>query len=134
MAGVDRHTFQVTDNLTSALQSAETILTTRIGSRVMRRHFGGGVVEVLGRRLVIRTFALLEQLIGTALDAYEPRLLVRQVSFKGATSDLRLGNASFVIRADYRPFALKGDFRVDRTVDFSLGVSQGQVQASVIDG
>lgn len=132
MAGIDRTAFQPIDNLASALQSVEVILSTDIGSRVMRRPFGGGVAELLGRALTERLFALVQQLIGTAIDLWEPRFLVRRVSFSGSVDGIRRGTAKVIIEVDYRPRGHLGDFTVERNLSFSVSFAGGSASASVL--
>lgn len=132
MAGVDRWTLKPIDNLSSTLQSVEVILSTDIGSRVMRRPFGGGVAELLGRQLAPRLFAVVQQLIGTAIDLWEPRLQVRRVTFAGSTDGVRRGTATVLIDADYRPRGHLGDFTVERNISFSVSFAQGRTSTSVL--
>ncbi|MBG6205384.1 GPW/gp25 family protein [Roseibium album] len=132
MAGIDRYTLKPIDNLTHTLQCVEVILTTEIGTRVMRRHFGGGVAELLGRALTPRLFAVIQQLIAVAIDTWEPRLAVKRILFSGSTDVVRLGTAGIVIEADYRPGGLHDDFTVERSLSFSISFAQGRAQTSVI--
>ncbi|MBN9047460.1 MAG: GPW/gp25 family protein [Rhizobiales bacterium] len=127
MAGIDRRTGRVIDNLASAYQGVEVILMTRIGSRVMRREFGAGIVELLGRKMTPSLFAAFQSLIATAIDLWEPRFSVRQVIVTGTADDIRLGRAGFQILADYRPRGHLGDTTVERVVSFGLGISSGNV-------
>lgn len=120
MSGIDRHTGQVADNLASALQAVETILSTRIGSRVMRREFGGGIIELLGRLVRPSLFAAFQQLVATSIDLWEPRFLVRRMSVTGTADDLRAGKVGILIEADFRPRGHLGDFTVERVTSFSI--------------
>lgn len=120
MADFDRHTGKVIDNLASAFQGVEIILSTRIGSRVMRREFGGGVLELLGRAITPSLFAAWQQLVGTAIDLWEPRFRVRRVKPKGSAEELRLGHAGLSIEVDYRPRGHLGDFTVERVMSFDI--------------
>ena len=126
MAGVDRHTGLVIDNFTSALQGIEVILSTRIGSRVMRREFGGGVAELLGRLVTPSLFAAFQQLIATAIDLWEPRFEVRRITPMGTADDIRLGKVGFRFEVDYRPKGHLGDFTVERVVGFSILFRSGK--------
>ncbi|WP_298981564.1 GPW/gp25 family protein [uncultured Roseibium sp.] len=132
MAGIDRYTFQPINNLRSTLQSVEVILSTDLVSRVMRRHFGGGVLELLGRMLRPVLFAAMRQLIGTAIDIWEPRLKVRRVFFTGDVDAIRAGTATTVIEADYRPLGHLNDFTVERNLSFSVSFAGGAASASVL--
>ncbi|MBI1620158.1 GPW/gp25 family protein [Aquamicrobium zhengzhouense] len=129
MAGIDRRTGKVIDNLSSAYQGVEVTLATRIGSRIMRREFGGGVVELLGRAVVPSLFAAWQQLVATAIDLWEPRFAVRRIVPTGSVDQLRLGQAGLRIEADFRPRGHLGDFTVERMVSFTLFFGGGRVSA-----
>lgn len=130
MAGIDRRTGKVISPLASTLQSVEVILGTRLGSRCMRREFGGGVLELLGRGMKPSLFAAWRQLVATAIDLWEPRLRIRRVSFEGSVEELRLGHARLVFEADYRPRAHLGDLSVERRLSFSLMFLENGLQVS----
>ncbi|MEO9902793.1 MULTISPECIES: GPW/gp25 family protein [Alphaproteobacteria] len=125
MAGIDRTTFKVIDNLSSTLQSVEVILSTRIASRVMRREFGGGTVELLGRAITPALLTAFVQLVGVAIDLWEPRLNVRRISLSGTIDEVRAGKAGFVFEADYRPKGHLGDLTVERVLSFSYNFTTG---------
>ena len=120
MAGLNRHTLQPLGGIDHAIQSVEVILSTRLRSRVMLRHFGGGVVEFLGPKRSVRLSTLLKQIIGTAIDLWEPRFKVRQVRQTGTADELALGHTKFVCECDYRPKGHLGEFTVERVVTFGL--------------
>lgn len=120
MAGIDRRTGRVIDNLSSAHQGVEVALSTRLASRVMRREFGGGVVELLGRAMTPALFAAWKQLVATAIDLWEPRFRVRRVLVTGSVEEIRSGRAGLMIEADYRPKGHLGDFTVERIETFTI--------------
>lgn len=120
MAGVDRQTLQPLANFPSALQSVEVIFTTRLYSRVMRRGFAGGLVELLGRLMSAELMGLFQQLAATSIDLWEPRFRVRRVTFQGSPDQVGLGRAGVCIEVDWRPNALRGDFTVDGTRRFTV--------------
>lgn len=124
MAGFDRRTGRLIDNLTSAFQGVEVIMTTRIGSMVMLREFGGGVVELLGRLVTPALFAAWRQLVGTAIDLWEPRFHVRRVFPVASVEQLRLGHIGLTIEVDYRPRGHLGDFTVERVLRFDIFFGQ----------
>lgn len=130
MAGIDRHTGRVIDNFTSALQGVEVTLSTRIGSRVMRRPFGGGVVELLGRAITDHLFAAFLQLVGTAIDIYEPRFHIRWTIPQGSAEEIRLGHLGILLVANFRPRAHLDppDFTVERVVNLTLSFRAGKPQ------
>lgn len=125
MAGIDRRTGEVIDDLSSALQAAVFILSTRISSVVLLREFGGGVIELLGRGMTPALFAAWQQLIATAIELWEPRFAIRRVVPTGTVDDLRMGRAGLLIEADFRPRGHLGDYTVERVVGFTLGFNGG---------
>lgn len=130
MAGLDRRTGRPIDNFASALQGVEVILSTRLASRVMRREFGGGAAELLGRAFTPKLFALWKQLVATAIDLWEPRFKVRRVLVDASPEELRSGQSGVVVEADFRPRGHLGDFTVERVVRFSLTASSSAIFAS----
>jgi phage baseplate assembly protein W len=131
MSGIDRRTGTFVDNLGHAYQGVEVILSTRLGSRIMRREFGGGIVELLGRLVTPALFAAFQQLLATAIDLWEPRFHVRRITTNGSANELRLGHVGLTIEADYRPRGHLGDFTVARVVTFGiLFPSANKVQVS----
>lgn len=124
MAGFDRRTGRLIDNLASAFQGVEVIMTTRIGSMVMLREFGGGVAELLGRLVTPALFAAWRQLVGTAIDLWEPRFHVRRVHPVASVEELRLGHVGLTIEVDYRPRGHLGDYTVERVLRFDIFFGQ----------
>lgn len=130
MVGIDRRTGQVIGNLASAYQGVEVALTTRIGERLMRREFGAGIAELLGRLMTPPLFVAFQTLIATAVDLWEPRFAVRRVLVTGTVDEVRTGRAGFTIEADYRPRGHLGDLTVERVVSFSLLVTNDRFEVS----
>lgn len=120
MADFDRRTGALIGNFDSALQHVEVILTTRISSMVLLREFGGGAVELLGRALTRRLFLAWLQLVGTAIDLWEPRFAVRQFRVDGSPEALRRGHTHLDIEVDWRPRGHLGDLTVERTARIRL--------------
>lgn len=129
MTDFDRHTGAMIDNYASALQSVEMILTTRIGERLMLRHFGAGVVELLGRLMTPALFAAYQILLATAIDVWEPRFRVRGVFVTGSVDALRQGAAVLRIEVDWMPRGHFGDDKVEGVRSFSLGLAGTQLRA-----
>lgn len=124
MAGIDRRTGKVIGNLESAFQGLEVVFATRLASRVMRREFGAGIVELLGRAITPSLLAAWRQLLATAIDLWEPRFKVRRIVFEGSVDQIRAGNAGVAIEADYRPRGHLGDESVERVITLSLFASK----------
>jgi phage baseplate assembly protein W len=129
MAGIDRRTGKILNNFDHALQSVEVILSTRLGSRLMRRQFGGGVAELLGRAVTLPLFSLFQQLAATSIDIWEPRFKVRRITPQGTVEQIRAGSVGIRIDVDYRPRGHLGDFTVERVVSFDLYFRSGGVEA-----
>lgn len=130
MAGIDRRTGKVIDNLQSALQGIEVTFSTRLGDRMMRREFGAGLIELIGRLVSAHLLMAFQQLIVTAIDLWEPRFHVRRILFEGSAEQIRLGTARFGIEVEYRPRGHVGDFTVERLVNFSLTFDGRGVRAA----
>ncbi len=130
MAGLSRHTFQPVSNMESALQGVEVTLGTRLYSRVMRRQFGAGLIEILGKKLSPKRFAVFMQLIAVAIDRWEPRFKVRRLIPQGTPEQVRAGVVGLTIEADFRPKAHLSppDYTVERSVSFGLFFRDGKVQ------
>ncbi len=74
MQGVDRHTGQSLGGLAHLRQSIVVLLTTRIGTRVMRRDYGCGLWQFIDAPMNPRTFAHMYSQIAIAIDLWEPRI------------------------------------------------------------
>ncbi|AKR58016.1 hypothetical protein GCM10011321_31480 [Youhaiella tibetensis] len=130
MTGIDRHTGARIDNYASALQAVEVAFSTSIGERVMRRHFGAGLIELLGRAMTPRLFAAWKILMAVGIDLWEPRFRVRSVSVNASPETLRLGSASVAVEVDWRPRGHLGDFTVEGVRSFSISFGGSRVQVS----
>ncbi|MFV1530517.1 MULTISPECIES: GPW/gp25 family protein [unclassified Phaeobacter] len=78
-AGMDRQTGRWLTGIAHLRQSVETILTTPIGSRVMRRDFGSRLPELVDKNI---TQSLRMQMFAATVEAlrkWEPRLEVQRV-------------------------------------------------------
>ena len=71
-------------------QSCEDIITTPLGTRVMRRDYGCLLAELVDLPLNRATLLLASMAIALALARWEPRIVVRQVVVSG---DLASGQA-----------------------------------------
>ncbi len=64
-------------------QSIADIITTPLGSRVMRRDYGCLLFELLDRPLNSATMLLCSMAIAIAVARWEPRIVVKAVRFEG---------------------------------------------------
>lgn len=80
-------------------QSIGDILTTPLGSRVMRRDYGSLLFELIDRPLNAATRLLLVMATAIAIDRWEPRIAVRQVIFADGLegSDFKSGKAAVTV-------------------------------------
>lgn len=114
--GIDRYTGKPLSGWDHTVQSIITILTTRIGERVMRRSFGSAVPGILGQNLVPSTVLRFYMAIAIAIELWEPRYRVRKFEYPENTNgpdNLRQGQIGIRMVGDYRPRALEGDFTVE---------------------
>lgn len=94
LTGMDRAGGGVLSGDAHLAQSVADIITTPIGSRVMRRDYGCLLFELLDRPMNPATRLLCAMAIAIALARWEPRLTVRQVRLEG---ELAAGQASVTI-------------------------------------
>ncbi|SNY94061.1 hypothetical protein SAMN04515647_4385 [Cohaesibacter sp. ES.047] len=127
MVGISRYTGKPIDNLTSAKQGVEVTLATRLRSMVMLREFGSGAVELLGRKMTPSLFLAYQQLIGTAIDLWEPRFHIVRMVPSGSVEEIRAGTAGWRVEAEWRPRGHRGDLSVEKIVSFGLFYNQRQL-------
>ncbi len=87
------------DGLDHLRQSIRDILTTPLGSRVMRRDYGSALPDLVDSNITGLTLAQLYAATADALRRWEPRLRVTNVQ----AADLTDGRISLTITADYLP-------------------------------
>lgn len=79
MSGMDRHTGAPLSGVEHIRQSVADILTTPIGSRVMRREYGSLLPDLIDQPLNGATALRAYSATVVALMKWEPRLRVQQV-------------------------------------------------------
>lgn len=79
MLGLDARTGALISGDEHLRQSITDILSTPIGSRVMRRDYGSALLELVDQPIHPTTVLRLYAAIATALARWEPRLRLRQV-------------------------------------------------------
>ncbi|WP_337190361.1 GPW/gp25 family protein [Altericroceibacterium endophyticum] len=80
---MNRHSGKALSGEDHIAQSIGDILTTPIGSRVMRRDYGSRLFELVDTPLNSRTSLLWTAATAAALDKWEPRLRVTRVKLTG---------------------------------------------------
>lgn len=100
MIGVNNITGKALGGLDHLKQSVIDILTTPIGTRVMRREFGSRLFEFVDAPT--NGFTIIDIVAATAeaLDRWEPRIIVERVVLDNAAETGRIGMTLF---AKYRP-------------------------------
>lgn len=110
-SGINRETGAPLSDWDHVVQSIGVIFSTRIGERVMLRHFGSSAPVLLGRAMTAANVLRFWALVGIAIDLWEPRFRVVRVGIVDQSAEVtRQGRMMFVIEGEYRPLAHRGDF------------------------
>lgn len=105
-------------------QSITTILTTPLGSRIMRRDFGSNLFDLIDARMIQKNVLAVYSASALAIARWESRFRVTKASVDEATASGRLVLNIF---GTYFPRGHLGDFTVaeDRVVRVTLGARNG---------
>lgn len=110
--GFDAMTGRPLSGWAHCVQSIAVILTTRIGSRVMRRAFGSLVPELQDRNatplLIMQVYAA----VAAALRTYEPGFRLRTIQLSRSGAD---GVFVFVLTGTFYPRGHLGDYSISET-------------------
>lgn len=98
MTGVDRNTGKRLSGNAHLAQSIGDILTTPLGSRVMRRDYGSMLFDLIDQPLNSATRLLIYAATALALRRWEPRIRVRKVRLE--MGDGASGHAALTIEGD----------------------------------
>lgn len=82
MVGMSRQSGQAVGRTTHILQSISDILTTPIGTRVLRRDYGSHLAALIDRPTSSATVVQLYAAVLEALARWEPRVVVQSVTLK----------------------------------------------------
>lgn len=85
MAGIERRGSGTLTRLDHIRQSVAVILTTRIGTRVMRRDFGSRIYDLIDAPMNEAIKLELYAATAEALSLWEPRVTVTQVEVQSAS-------------------------------------------------
>lgn len=108
-AGVNNETGYDLTGWAHVEQSIKVILTTPIGSRVMRRDFGSSLPDLVDRKLTSRGVLAVYSAAAIALAKYEPRFRLTRASV--LTADHQ-GFIGLVLFGTYFPRGHVGDYTV----------------------
>ena len=103
LIGMNATTGAALDGLDHLRQSVRDILTTPIGSRVMRRDYGSALPDLVDSNVTGLTLAQFYAATADALDRWEPRLRVTRVEVEDARTDLENGRIGIAVEAEYLP-------------------------------
>lgn len=99
MRGMDAKNGKPLSGMDHLRQSIRDILTTPIGSRVMRRDYGSRLFDLIdspsNRELIVEIYAAVIE----ALNAWEPRVLIKRVSVTSA----QVGRIEIDLEGTYLP-------------------------------
>lgn len=116
MIGLDATTGQAIDGNAHLAQSVADILSTPLGSRVMRRDYGSMLFDLIDKPNNPVLHQLLRAATAVALARWEPRLRLRKVQISGdpgqgntminieAVALPSITNASLTLSIPLRPF------------------------------
>jgi phage baseplate assembly protein W len=99
ITGMCRNTGRLLGELAHLKQSIVDILTTPIGSRVMRRDYGSRLVELVDRPINDRLKVQIYSATAEALGKWEPRFRCKKVSVESAEA----GKIELLLEGDYLP-------------------------------
>lgn len=121
MAGVgcDRVTGKRLDGWPHVIQSIGDILTTRVGTRVMRRPYGSDTPKLIDAPMTEQTLLAFYVSIATALALWEPRFELQDIRFADASAS---GAATLKLTGIYYPRGHLGDRTPDIGTDQSAAV------------
>lgn len=107
--GMSRETGKPVSDEEHLRQSIRDILTTRIGTRVMLRDYGSNIPEMVDRPINKATIAAIRSDMINALNKWEPRARIDQITIKEISSN---GSIMFDVFLTYLPngeaYALRG--------------------------
>lgn len=118
-AGLDRTTGEPLTDWGHVRQSIATILTTPLGSRVMRRDFGSEVPDLIDQATTPRNILRVYAAAYVALAKWEPRFKLTALLLRDAGPD---GRVSLTIAGQYMPRGHLGDTTVADTVTFGVAL------------
>lgn len=96
MSGLSRHTLRMLGETEHLVQSIEDILTTPVGTRVLRRAYGSDIPSLIDRPQNTETIVDVVMATAEALERWEPRVDVARVEI----TDARAGYMAMAIQLD----------------------------------
>jgi len=103
VTGLNANNGRAVDGLDHLRQSVRDILITPLGSRVMRRDYGSGLLDLIDTNLTPLTLALIYAATVDALRKWEPRLRVTRVQAEALPEEMEEGRLSITLDGVYLP-------------------------------
>lgn len=108
-SGVNATTGHILSDWGHVVQSINKILTTPIGSRVMRREFGSRLFDLIDRKMTDRNVLALYSETALAIHRWEPRFVMTRASLSELSVHGQVGLNIFGV---YYPKGHKGDYSI----------------------
>lgn len=105
--GFNRYTGSLLTDFDHVRQSIGVILTTPVGSRVMRREFGSELFDLIDRPMTARVILAIYAAAVLAIARWEPRYAVTGMQLLSADAG---GSLSLEFNGTYFPRGHLGDF------------------------
>lgn len=107
--GLDRRTMKPLSGWAHVQQSIGVILTTPLGSRVMRRDFGSPLFDLIDAKMSQRRVLALYAAVAISIARWEPRFRLTRCAIVEAGPDGRVGLA---LHGTYYPRGHLGDYSI----------------------
>ncbi|RRJ96851.1 phage baseplate protein [Opitutaceae bacterium TAV4] len=112
MRGTDKSTGKPADGIAHLRQSIQDILTTPLGSRVMRRDYGSRLFDLLDAPVTPSLLAPVTAAVGEALARWEPRFSLESVGINSSATTPAAGRLVLTLKGrhvpDGQPLTLEG--------------------------
>lgn len=103
---LNHETGEIVEGWEEVVQSIQTILGTRMNTRVFRREFGSDVLALVDAPMNDANTLKLYVAVAEALERWEPRFEITNVQVEGLGS----GKVTMALTGNHRPNAHLGDF------------------------
>ena len=107
--GVDADIGTVLNDWQHVQQSIVKVLTTPIGSRVMRRDFGSEIPDMIDAKMIQKNVLAVYSAAATAIAKWEPRFRVTGAALARLTA---AGEVALQVTGTYYPRGHLGDYSV----------------------
>lgn len=111
-SGIDRATGKSLIGWDHCVQSIAVILTTRVGSRVMRRAFGSAALDLQDRNATPKRIMQIYAAVAAAIKRWEPGFRLQTIKLTRGGAD---GVFAFEIAGVFYPRGHLGDYSVSET-------------------